>query len=236
MIKSVFLHIVFISFGMTVHAQTKWFHTYTDSAALVTDATEIVKKFKNDINNIDTAIVVNPTVILNTQPFLIFYSPKSNKVNLPLWQQLSAESKNFFITLSGSEKKGQELFGLFFNGFYLPHELGHALQKTLTRYKSTNSYESEYLANILGMLWWRKQGKHKELKKCYKLAKKIMMQLKNPVPSGQTAEQYFTENYGEAGKNPFVYGYMQFGQFIKIYEDKSLTNFDTKIKELSKQK
>jgi hypothetical protein len=138
--------------------------------------------------------------------------------------------------MAGSGEKGQELFGLFFNGFYLPHELGHALQKELTQYKAANSYESEYLANIISMLWWQKQGKHKELKNCYELAKKIMMQLKNPVPSGETAEQYFTEHYEEAGKNPFVYGYMQFGQFIKIYEDKNLPDFDTKIKELAKQK
>lgn len=234
--KVCFFSLVLLCLNLTVQGQSKWFRVYEDSATLVSDASAIASQFRQDVSTIDTAIVVNPAVLLNTQPFLIFYSPKANKVNLPLWKQLSADSKNFFLTMAGSEQKGQEIFGLFFNGFYLPHELGHALQKSLTKYKAANSYESEYLANIIGILWWRKQGRQEELKKCYGLAKKMLAQLKNPVPAGQTAEHYFTVNYEQAGRNPFVYGYMQFGQFIRIYEDKSLSDFDTAIKELAKLK
>jgi hypothetical protein len=49
------------------------------------------------------------------------------------------------------------------------------------------------------------------------------------VPEGQTVEEYFTKNYEQAAKDPFVYGYMQFAQFIKVYEDKTLPDFDTYI-------
>lgn len=167
---------------------------------------------------------------------MIYFSSKSNKINLPLWEQLSTDSKAFFLKVANGEKSGKKLFGLFFNGFYLPHELGHALQKALPQYKASNNYESEYTANIIAMLWWQKQGKQKELKQCYQYARKVLSQLSNPVPEGQTAEKWFTENYLAAGKDPFVYGYMQFGQFIKIYEDKSLKDFDAVIKDLVKEK
>ena len=31
------------------------------------------------------------------------------------------------ILVAGGEIAGKKVFGLFFNGFYLPHELGHGL-------------------------------------------------------------------------------------------------------------
>jgi len=232
MTRSFFLLLIFLILSGRLQAQTKWFFAFHDSSALVVEAAAIAKQFKTDVNRIDATLAVNPEVVLNTQPFLIFYSPKTNRVNLPLWQQLSDESRNFFLKMAGSEKGAEELFGLFFNGFYLAHELGHALQKELTQYKGVNNYDREYLANVIGMLWWRKQGRTQELEQCYTLAKKLMQQLQNPVPPGQTAAQYFTQNYEAAGRNPFVYGYMQFGQFIQIYEDASLGDFDKKIGEL----
>ena len=45
-----------------------------------------------------------------------------------------------------------------------------------------------------------------------------------------TIEEYFTKNYFKATEDPYNYGYMQFKQFIEIYEDKSLPDFDSFIK------
>lgn len=59
----------------------------------------------------------------------------------------------------------------------------------------------------------------------------MFAQLPNPVPNGQTPEEYFGKNYEEASKDPFVYGYMQFSQFISVYEDKKLPAFDVFIKD-----
>lgn len=81
------------------------------------------------------------------------------------------------------------------------------------------------------MLWWRKHGRQKELEQCYQYAKKMYAQLPNPVPAGQTVEEYFGKNYEEAAKDPFIYGYMQFGQFIAVYEDKKLPRFDVFVKQ-----
>jgi hypothetical protein len=62
----------------------------------------------------------------------------------------------------------------------------------------------------------------------------MFAKLPNPVPEGISKEDYFTKNYEQAASNPFVYAYMQFGQFITIYEDNSLPSFDVYMKETFK--
>ena len=109
-------------------------------------------------------------------------------------------------------------------------EYGHAYQEIYDYKNSKVSYQNEHLANTIAMLYWRKIGKTKELNECYELAKKMFEKLPNPVPVGENKEDYFTKNYEQAASNPFVYAYMQFGQFITIYEDKNLPEFDVFMK------
>jgi hypothetical protein len=141
----------------------------------------------------------------------------------------NCSTKKFFYEVAGGEAEGKNAFGLFFNGFYLPHELGHALQDIVEK-GSVTSYNNEYFANTVAILWWRKAGKEKELKSCYEAAKKMWTKLPNPVPAGEAEDAYFTKNYEVASQNPYTYGYMQFKQFIQLYEDKTLPDFDTFIK------
>lgn len=69
----------------------------------------------------------------------------------------------------------------------------------------------------------------KELNLCYLYAKKMLSKLPNPVPQDMKEEDYFTKNYEAASRNPYIYGYMQLKQFIEIYEDKKLPEFDIYI-------
>jgi hypothetical protein len=223
------LAILVLSFG--AHAQKNFFYTYTDSAKLVGDANSILTDFTSRVNTIHTIFVTQPLAVLNTKPFLIFYSSKSNKINLPIWRQVMAEQKTFFSELAGSKKEGESMFGYFFNGFYLPHEAGHALQHAAGK-SEPNLYKNEYVANEIALLYWRKMGRMRELKHCYKLAKKIVRALPSPVPTGQDPVKYFNEHYEELGADPYKYGYYQFAQFVKIYEDRKLKEFDSFIKEL----
>ena len=66
--------------------------------------------------------------------------------------------------------------------------------------------------------------------------KTVLGQMQRYASEGMTEEEYFTKNYEAASRNPYIYGYMQFRQFIKIYEDKSLPDFDTYIKTYLKKK
>jgi len=230
--------IIFLALLNSFHSysQNKLFKVYNDSADLVNDANELVADFVSRVNKIAYVIDSTPVAILNTKPFLIFYSPRSNQVNLPIWHQVILPQKKFFTELGGGEKQGEKMFGHFFNGFYLPHELGHALQK-MAKIKPANFYSNEYVANEIAIQYWRSVNRKNELKECYKFAKKIVKDLPSPVPAGEDPIKYFNEHYSELGADPYKYGYYQFAQFIKIYEDKKLMGFEDYIRNfLSKGK
>jgi hypothetical protein len=220
--------LIFCSLINFSFAQNQWFQTYTDSIALVKDANLISEAFITDIRNIKSDFKFEGNIILDTSPYLIYYGFDKN-VHLSLWEQVLPEIKSFFVELSGSETEGKTMFGLFFNGFYLPHELGHALQDEVDG-TLEQSYKSEYFANTIAMLWLRKHGYQKELEQCYNFAKAMESKLPNPVPDEESIEDYFTHNYNEASKNPYSYGYMQFKQFVEVYEDEALVDFDTFMK------
>lgn len=219
----------------TAFSQKQFFRLYNDSASLVQDANFIIADFSAKVNKLSPVFKTEPVAILNTQPFLIFYSPKLNRVNLPIWSQVIPQQKDFFYTLGGQEKKGREIFGLFFNGFYLPHELGHALQNPVNN-KERDLYQNEYFANTVAILYWRKVKRNKELRQCYRYAKKMVSQLTNPAPEGEDPIKYFNEHYETLGADPYKYGYYQFAQFVKIYEDQTLKDFDEFISEFLKNK
>lgn len=215
--------------GYSGYSQKIFFYLYTDSASLVQDANFIVKDFTLKVNKIKPVVDSQPLAILNTRPFLIFYSSKANKVNLPIWSQVITEQKDFFYNLAGNTEEGKKMFGFFFNGFYLPHELGHALQHASNQ-RLPDLYRNEYIANEIAILYWRKVQRKKKLKQCYKYAKKIISQLKSPVPEGEEPIKYFNEHYATLGADPYKNGYFQFAQFVKIYGDKTLPLFDVYIK------
>jgi len=223
--KNILLILVIFCGANLLIAQNQIFKTYQDKVALQKDAENLVELFTNDLKKIEPTISFDIKSRINTTPYLIYYDGK-NEVSLPYWEEVIPPLKQFLTQVSGSEEKGKEVFGLFFNGFYIPHELGHALEHAKAG-DVENGYESEYFANTIAILWWRKQGKEKELKKCYEYTKEIIKKLPNPIPEGQTMEQYFSENYRAATQDPAVYGFFQFTQFIKVYEDKTLPDFDT---------
>ncbi len=232
MIKSILLSFAFLVITYKANAQKNWFKTYTDSVALVKDGNQVSAQFIKDIKRICPNLKFDVKTILHTTPYLIYF--EKDTAHLPLWAQVIPEQKSFFYEVAGSEADGKKAFGLFFNGFYLPHELGHAFEY-FSKERIDGSYQSEYFANIVAILWWKKQHKEKELKECYDYARKMWAKLPNPVPEGMTIEEYFSKNYEQATQNPYVYGYMQFKQFILIYEDKSLPDFDTFIQQNAKK-
>lgn len=225
----IFLALIILLANLTSNSQKKFFYVYTDSASLVKDANYIITDFTAKVNALSPVFTSRPVAILNTKPYLIFYSPKSNQVNLPIWQQVIQQQKSFFSTMAGSEEKGEKMFGLFFNGFYLSHELGHALQQAAKK-RETNLYQNEYFANIVAILYWKKVKRTKQLRQCYAYAKEMVSKLPNPVPQGEDPVKYFNDHYNELGADPYKYGYYQFAQFVKIYEDKTLDKFDGFIK------
>jgi hypothetical protein len=175
--KKGFLLIALLCFTGHMLAQKGWFTLYQDSTMLVKDAEKITTAFKNDIKRLSPATKFEIKAVLKTTPYLIYYDERDLTANLPIWDQVIPEQKSFFYEVAGGEAEGKEIFGLFFNGFYLPHELAHAFQDATSKTEVALSYQNEYLANTMAILWWRKQLKEGDLQKCYEYAKKIAAKL-----------------------------------------------------------
>lgn len=228
MAKKLFLSAFFFLLTEAILAQNIWFKLHQDSVELKQQAETIKDLFVQDINAIKPELNFSLRTTIKTTPMLIFYNEQT--AHIPLWSELPEPMQNWFYEQGESISNGRKIFALFFNGFYLPHELAHGFEDLLGKLK--HSYQNEFFANTVAILWLRKHNYHEELKNCYEAAKKIMAKTPNPVPEGELAEDFFTKNYSEIlhNGNPSVYGYMQFGQFIKIYEDERLPDFDTYIK------
>src|SRR5690606_4046432 len=104
------------------------------------------------------------------------YRQKTNMIYHTTWEIGGPPMIGFLTEAMGSEEEGIKMAGLFFYGFFFPHEVGHALQYHANRVP-TNNYDAEYEANEVAILYWRSKGKHKELQQCYEIAKKTLLKL-----------------------------------------------------------
>ncbi|MDN3202964.1 hypothetical protein [Algoriphagus sediminis] len=208
---------------------SNWFHTYSSQDDFLSDGKAITNQFVSDFHSILPTTAFDVSVIINTTPALVFFDPSTKTVNLPFWDQLKDPAIGFFNKMAGSAEEGKRLFGLFFNGFYLPHELGHGVQY-FVKGDTKGSYANELFANQIGMQWWRKHGEQDDLAQCYEFAKHIMSILPDPVPKGETVQEYFNKNYDKVSSDPYIYGFLQFGQFIQVHDDGSLPDYDTLLK------
>ncbi len=230
--KNIIIILLITSTISQANAQKKWFSTYNDQTTLVTDAYKIVKQMETKIQNANKNIKLrNNVIVKNTTPSLIYIN--NDTINLPLWQEVIAPQKKFFAEVSGGENEGKKFFGLFFNGFYLVHEIGHSIALSAGK-KFENAFDAEYDANIFAILYWRTTDNKDKLKICYSYAKKILATLKNPVPENENFKEYITKHYEEFSFDPYKYGYIQFSQFVQIYENKKLPDFDTFVKNYTK--
>jgi hypothetical protein len=103
------------------------FKLYSDSVSLSRDATPIVTDFNNRVNRIRPDLDFNVGFVVYTTPGMVYYAPKSKNVVTSLYHELPEEHKTFFTTYSDNEEDAKQFFALFFNGFYIAHELGHGL-------------------------------------------------------------------------------------------------------------
>lgn len=151
--KQIFYIIITLCICVQTNAQTKWFTTYNDSTDLVTDANKLVQQLASRLAKVNPKINLHQNIaIKNTKPYLIFI--KNDTVSLPFWTEVIPQQQKFFAEVAGGENEGKEVFGLFFNGFYLAHELGHSFFSQAGK-KYANSYDSEYDANTFAILYWQ---------------------------------------------------------------------------------
>ncbi|MES2417147.1 MAG: hypothetical protein V4541_03110 [Bacteroidota bacterium] len=220
----------------TVNAQNNYFELYTDSTALKIQNDALILDFEIQIKRFEPSFSFNGLTTEIPNNFMPGqYTSKTNKIYLNTWQVGGPPMESFLTEITGSKESGQQAGALFFYGFFLPHEIGHGLHFQ-TDNVPKNNYDSEYEANEIAVSYWRSKGKQKELQQCYVLAKKILSQLKNPIPENTDEKEYITAHYKELMNDPYKYGYIQFSQIVKILEDKSLPKFEKYIKKYFKNK
>jgi len=220
---------VFLFICLLANSQNEWFTVYNDTVKLTVDANKIINEMASQIKKVRPETKFSqPKAIKNTTPYLIYVDIEKGEVNLPFWSEVITPQQQFFADVASGEQQGKEVFGLFFNGFYLTHEVGHSFTASSGK-KFDNEYDSEYDANIIAMLFWQ-QNNTESLKKCYTYAKEMLKKLKNPVPTGEDYKKYMTKYYNELSSDPYKYGYIQFTQFVEIYENKNLPDFLTYMK------
>jgi len=154
--KLLLISILVCLYTLSLAQTNKWFSSYNDSSALVADANKLIQQMADRIYARKPGVDLREIVaIKNTTPYLIFI--KANKVNLPFWTEVITPQKKFFSEIAGGANEGRAVFGLFFNGFYLAHEIGHSFF-TYAGKSFENAYDSEYAANTLAILYWRSIG------------------------------------------------------------------------------
>lgn len=205
--------------SLAANGQSALFRLYTDSLSLVADAAKVVTDFNRRVNALRPGLEMKTGFAVHTTEALVYYAPKADKVVASLYHQLPEQSRLFFETYSQSEDEARELFAYFFNGFFIPHELGHALVARHNLHDPKQMYWEELEANQIAMNYWHSLGKTDELAKCYAFARGFLAQVPDPVPEGEDRISWFNANYWELGKQPEKYGYFQFGQFVELYED-----------------
>lgn len=237
MIKSI-LSSTLLSLFVLIHVsagQTELFQTFTDKDALYTKSKEVVDQFAADCKKHIPQIETPPNVRVKTTPWMIYIDiEKIPNIYIPVWNEVDSANKEYMNRIAGKSTSGKTLFGMLFNGFYIPHELGHWIVNTYIDSAISMSYDDEYFANQIAMTWWRKQGKSAEITTIYKTIKKAMKSYKRPIPANVNVRDYYTKNYKKILEDTEnfanIYGYMQFSQFVEIYEDKTLPDFDTFLK------
>ena len=231
------LYVLLVLFlGVFSNAQNRYFEIYTDSTTLKTHNDALIADFEEKIKSVDPKLSLNGLKTIVPKTFMPGqYKSKNNCIYHVTWSTAQPLMGPALAKITGSDLEGSQLAGLFFYGFFLPHEIGHAFHQNCGKVPE-NNYDSEYESNVIAFLYWRKMGKEQELQQCYTMAKKALANLKDPIPENVDRKKYFTENYSAFLSQPEKYGYIQFSQIVEIFEDKTLPDFDTYIKKLSTRK
>ena len=200
--KTLILLLICVSATNTLISQNQYFEIYTDSTELKVQNDALIQDIEKTIAEKHKGFSFNGLTTEIPATFMPgHYLEKTNKIYLPLWQTSIPAMDPFLTDVGGDKETAMKLADLFFYGFFLPHEIGHALQYNTKRVPD-NAYDAEYEANEFAVAYWRSKGRQKELEVCYQLAKQVFPKLKNPVPENTDAKKYITENYWELVKKP----------------------------------
>lgn len=155
---SIFLFIFLAS--TTIQAENQWFQIYSDSRLLKKDMTLLIDDFEDEVKKINPDFSFYGMQAMPVEGIPAgYYHPNNNKIYLPTSAEMPKTINNFGIKVTGSQEGADRLAGLFYYGFFMPHEIVHGLQWNAKGKFKACLYQNEYEANRLALLYCRKKGK-----------------------------------------------------------------------------
>ena len=163
-----------------------------------------------------------PTMVVTTDPGIIFYQSRDNTVNVSRWQDMPPPLQGFVTEWSKQGTLGldaPEMFSEIFNSLLVAHELGHYLQGTAGRltgdHRTLDHWEAETEANEIAIAFWATVPES-ETSIADRVANfdRFLNALPSPVPSGEDPHAYFEANYERLSSDPQAYGWYQ-GAFMR---------------------
>lgn len=168
------------------------------SAATTTKLTMLRNAFVQEAKSVGSSCSLDsPRIEITDVPSFGNYDPASNTLRISAWSLLKADQKKFFFHLAGPDADDEAAHRVFDRGTYswvIVHELGHWWQACNASTQNNSHYQHEYDANRIAAAYWREHNPTL-LQELITGFTHILNGAPNPVPPGQTLEDYFNVNY-----------------------------------------
>lgn len=160
-----------------------------------------------------------PATELATDARVISYDPEKRAVIIGRWEALPPPIQGFLADWAAHDMPGetpQALFDKLFNGFLVAHELGHWVGDQSGRMATVDYYDFEVEANRFAIAFAALDPRTLATREETVGQFSYIRGLPNPVPEGQTARQYFNDNYMTlTTQDPIAYNWYQ-GHFMQM--------------------
>ena len=170
--------------------------------------------------------IAPPTLRLQNVKSWGNYDPDTNTLTTPLWSQLDDEDKSLFTRLAGPTATEDAAHAEFETGIHhwvFVHEMGHWAQTCQDLIKGKSHYAVEYGANRIALAYWRERDPE-IVSHMVGRFQSILNRRPTPVPSGQSAETFFNENYEKLAGTP-AYTWFQSYMVNAAAEEKPQPSF-----------
>lgn len=172
-----------------------------------------------------------PRIFIETHPALSYFD--GDTIREARFKELPPEVQAIFNTWAADtsdQPSGEQLFADMFYRFFFVHELGHwvtgqvienrhdAGKAAALENMRQNHWQTELECNRISVAWWREHDP-KYLAKLMADFSAIEKKLPNPVPDGQSKQEYFAANYQRLGNDPQVYGWFLLQSAIDAYSE-----------------
>lgn len=166
-----------------------------------------------------------PAIVLDNPHAFGRYDGEKNMLHISEWSGLPADQQARFTRLAqvmGGEKTGEQMFDASIYHWVFIHELAHWWQAC--QHKSpAERYSVEYGANRIAAAYWRLKDPAL-MKRTAERMYMVRGALADPVPAGQSKENYFNENFAKLVPTP-GYIWFQYSMVLDAQAEKPLPSF-----------